>query len=122
MARRKRDPQKDSLVRAILNEYQPESVEDMQDALKDIFGPMFEAMLQGEMKAHLGYEPNDRQEKEDTNRRNGYSQKTLKSSYGEIPIEVPRDREATFEPKLIPKRTTNVSGIEDRVKGILHQQ
>lgn len=115
MARRKRDPQKDSLVRAILNEYQPESVEDMQDALKDIFGPMFEAMLQGEMKAHLGYEPNDRQEKEDTNRRNGYSQKTLKSSYGEIPIEVPRDREATFEPKLIPKRTTNVSGIEDKV-------
>lgn len=49
MARRKRDPQKETLVKAILNEYQPESVEDMQDALKDIFGPLFEAMLQGEM-------------------------------------------------------------------------
>ena len=73
MARRKRDPQKESLVKAILNEYQPEGVEDMQDALKDIFGPMFEAMLQGEMKAHLGYESNDRQEKDETNRRNGYS-------------------------------------------------
>lgn len=46
MARRKRDPQKETLVKAILNEYQPESVEDMQDALKDIFGPMFETMLQ----------------------------------------------------------------------------
>ena len=47
MARKKRDPKKTALVQAILNEYQPESVEDMQDALKDIFGPMFEAMLQG---------------------------------------------------------------------------
>ncbi|PWJ46815.1 transposase, partial [Faecalicatena contorta] len=73
MARRKRDPKKDALVQAILNQYQPENVGDMQDALKDIFGPMFESMLQGEMKDHLGYESNDRQEKEGTNRRNGYS-------------------------------------------------
>lgn len=55
MARKKRNPKKAALVQAILNEYQPECVEDMQDALKDIFGPMFEAMLQGEMKDHLGY-------------------------------------------------------------------
>lgn len=60
MARRKRDPQKESLVKAILNEYQQESVEVMQDALKDIFCPMLEAMLQGDVKAHLEYESNDR--------------------------------------------------------------
>jgi len=115
MARKKRDPKKTALVKAILNEYQPENVEDMQDALKDIFGPMFEAMLQGEMNDHLGYEINDHQEKETANRRNGYSSKTLKTSYGDVPIEVPRDRDASFEPKVIPKRTTNVSGIEDKV-------
>lgn len=115
MARRKRDPKKTALVQAILNEYQPENVEDMQDALKDIFGPMFEAMLQGEMKDHLGYESNDRQEKEGENRRNGYSSKSLKTSYGNVPIEVPRDRNSSFQPKVIPKRTTNVSGIEDKV-------
>lgn len=115
MARRKRDPKKDALVQAILNQYQPENVGDMQDALKDIFGPMFESMLQGEMKDHLGYESNDRQEKQGTNRRNGYSAKTLKTSFGDVPINVPRDREARFEPKVIPKRTTNVSGIEDKV-------
>jgi len=57
MARKKRDPKKVALVQAIMNQYQPESVEDMQDALKDIFGPMFEAMLQGEMNDHLGHEP-----------------------------------------------------------------
>lgn len=115
MARRKRDPKKEALVQEILNQYQPEDVGDMQDALKDIFGPMFEAMLQGEMKEHLGYESNDRQEKEGTNRRNGYSNKTLKTSFGDVPIDVPRDRDASFDPKVIPKRTTNVSGIEDKV-------
>lgn len=115
MARKKRDPKKTALVQAILNEYQPENVEDMQDALKDIFGPMFESMLQGEMQDHLGYESNDRKEKDTVNRRNGYSSKTLKTSYGDVPIEVPRDRDASFEPKVIPKRTTNVSGIEDKV-------
>lgn len=115
MPRKKRDPKKTALVQAILNEYQPESVEDMQDALKDIFGPMFEAMLQGEMQDHLGYEKNDRQEKDGANRRNGYSTKTLKTSYGNVSIDVPRDRDSSFEPKVIPKRSTNVSGIEDKV-------
>ena len=47
----------------------------MQEALKDIFGPMFEAMLQGEMNSHLGYPNNGRGEKETVNRRNGYSKK-----------------------------------------------
>lgn len=115
MPRKKRDPKKTALAQAILNEYQPESVEDMQDALKDIFGPMFEAMLQGEMQDHLGYEKNDRQEKDGANRRNGYSTKTLKTSYGNVSIDVPRDRDSSFEPKVIPKRSTNVSGIEDKV-------
>lgn len=48
----------------------------MQDALKDIFGPMFEAMLQGEMNSHLGYSNNERGEKDTVNRRNGYTKKT----------------------------------------------
>ena len=115
MARRKRDPKKEALVKEILDQYQPESVGEMQNALKDIFGPMFEAMLQGEMNEHLGYESNAREEKGGTNRRNGYSSKTLKTSYGDVPIAVPRDREASFDPKVIPKRSTNVSGIEDKV-------
>ena len=56
MARIKRDPKKVALAQAILEAYQPKSVEDMQDALKDVFGPMFEAMLKGEMNNHLGYD------------------------------------------------------------------
>ena len=60
MARKKKDKTlNQQLAQAIIDQYQPQSVEDMQNALKDIFGPMFEAMLQGEMDSHLGYEAND---------------------------------------------------------------
>lgn len=104
-----------AIAQAIINEYNPQNAEDMQDALKDIFGPMFEAMLQGEMDAHLGYEANDHGTKSTTNRRNGYSKKTVKSTYGDIPVQVPRDRESSFEPQAIPKHTRDVSGIEDKV-------
>ena len=111
----KRDPQSVALAQTIVEQYQPKTKEDVQDALKDIFGPIFEAMLQGEMNAHLGYENNNHDYKETDNRRNGYSGKTLKTTYGEVPINVPRDRQSTFEPQSIPKRTKDVSGIEDKV-------
>jgi len=104
-----------SLAKQIIDEYQPKTVEDMQDALKEIFGPMFEAMLNGEMENHLGYGSNERGDKSTDNRRNGYSKKTLKTSVGEVPIEVPRDRDGSFEPQVVPKRQTDVSSIESKV-------
>ena len=116
MARKKKELKANELLaRQIIEQYQPETVADMQNALKDIFGPMFETMLQGEMSQHLGYENNERREKETTNRRNGYTKKNVKTSAGEVEIQVPRDREASFEPKLIPKRQRDVSAIEDKV-------
>lgn len=104
-----------AIAQAIINEYHPKNAEDMQEAIKDIFGPMFEAMLQGEMDAHLGYASNDHGAKKTSNRRNGYSSKTVKSTHGDIPVQVPRDRESTFEPQVIPKHARDVSGIEDKV-------
>ncbi|WP_394235224.1 IS256 family transposase [Niallia oryzisoli] len=115
MVKSKRDPNTVELANRIIEQYQPESVQDMQNALKDIFGPMFEAMLKGEMNHHLGYDSNDKGEKETTNRRNGYGRKLLKTSAGEVEIEVPRDRDGSFEPKIIPKRKKDVSEIEDKV-------
>ena len=115
MARKKRDPKKAALAKAILEDYQPETAEDMNNALKDLFGPMFEAMLKGEMNHHLGYDSNDKGPKKDDNRRNGYGTKTLKTSQGEVEIEVPRDRDGSFEPQVIPKRKKDVSAIEKKV-------
>lgn len=99
----------------ILEQYKPGSREEVQDAMKDIFGPIFEAMLQGEMEGHLGYASNDHGGKETDNRRNGYIDKSVRTSYGEIPISVPRDRDGSFAPQIIPKRSRDVSGIEDKV-------
>lgn len=87
----------------------------MNDALKDLFGPMFEAMLQGEMSHHLSYDSNDKGPKKNDNRRNGYGKKILKTTQGEVEIEVPRDRDGSFKPQLVPKRKKDVSAIENKV-------
>ena len=104
-----------AIAQAIIDQYQPTSAADMQDALRDIFGPMFEAMLQGEMDSHLGYEVNAHGFKDTSNRRNGYTHKKLRTSMGEVEIDAPRDRDGSFAPQLIPKRSKDVSGIEDKV-------
>lgn len=106
---------KNELVQAILDVYQPETAKDVQDALKDVFGPMFEAMLQGEMNSHLGYENNEKGEKQTENRRNGYITKNVKTSMGEMTVDVPRDRDGSFEPHIIPKRTKDISDIDKKV-------
>ena len=112
---RSKNEKKNELVNAILEAYQPETAEDVQDALKDIFGPMFEAMLQGEMNNHLGYENNSKEKKETNNRRNRYINKDVKTSMGEMNIKVPRDRDGSFEPQIIPKRTKDISDIDRKV-------
>lgn len=112
---RSKNENKNKLVDAILEEYKPETAKDVQDALKDIFGPIFESMLQGEMNSHLGYENNAKGSKETTNRRNGYISKNVKTSMGEMTVDVPRDRDGSFEPQLIPKRNKDISDIDRKV-------
>jgi len=70
-----------------------------------------EQLLEGEMDAHLGYEKH--QESEGKNARNGHSSKTIKTSQGESEIKVPRDRDASFNPLIVPKRRSIVDGIEN---------
>lgn len=66
MKRKNRDTPGRRIAQAIIAQYKPQSVTEMQAALKEVFGPMFEAMLNGEMESYLGYEPNSREEKETT--------------------------------------------------------
>lgn len=115
MGKIKRDPKAVSIAEQIVKEYQPKNVEEMQEAIKGIFGPMFESMLKGEMEHHLGYESNDKGPKSTDNRRNGYGEKTVHTTYGDVDIKVPRDRNGSFEPVSIPKRSKDVSSIENKV-------
>ncbi len=90
----------------------------MNGAIKDIFDPLFEAMLKGEMNHHVGYDSNDKGSKKNENRRNGFGTKTLNTTHGEVDIEVPIDRDATFEPVSVPKRQRDISQIENKVLAI----
>lgn len=104
----------EKIAQQILDNYDLKNTQDVQDALKQVFGPIFEAILKGEMQNHLCYEKNGHTG-ESTNARNGYSKKTLKTSLGEVPISVPRDRQGQFEPQIVKKYQRNVSSIEGKV-------
>ena len=115
MARIKRDPKTVALAQEIAKQFDPQSAEDADEALKELFGPIFESLLQGEMSHHLGYENHNKEYKQTQNRRNGYGQKTVHTTKGDITIDTPREGDGSFEPQLISKRQRDVSGIEDKV-------
>jgi transposase-like protein len=72
-----------------------------------------EQLLEGELDGHLGYERHDRSQT--ANSRNGHTSKTIKTTEGSMLISVPRDRDASFNPLLVPKRKSMVEGIESVV-------
>ena len=74
-----------------------------------------EAALKGEMDHHLGYGKNDPEGHHSGNSRNGHSSKILKGDHGEIEIQTPRDRNASFEPRLIKKGQSRVTGMDDQI-------
>ena len=115
MSKREKNPERDRLVKELLAEYQPKDLFELQDILKDIFGPLMEDMLKGELDSHLGYEKHDQSPKETENRRNGSYPKTVRSKMGEVALSIPRDRAGEFEPALIPNGSRDVSGIEEKV-------
>ena len=83
--------------------------------VKQLTKALLERMLEGELSHHLGYEKHDPAGYGSGNSRNGKSQKTMKGDVGEITIEVPRDREGTFEPKIVEKGQTRFDGFDDKI-------
>ena len=116
MAKRRREPMsegKKNIIAGLIQEYDIKTAEDIQNALKDLLGSTIQAILEAEMDEHLGYEPYERSE--NSNSRNGKKSKTIRSKYGEMEIDVPQDRESSFEPKIVRKRQKDISGIEDKI-------
>ncbi len=83
--------------------------------LKQLTAALMERCLEAEMEEHLGYPKHGKRAEAGGNVRNGSSHKTLKGSQGEISIAVPHDREARFEPVLIPEHQTRLEGLEDKI-------
>ena len=84
--------------------------EDVSRLLKDLHSDLLEAMLHGELESHLGYAKNEKSE--NTNARNGTTPKRLKTEFGESTIEVPRGRQGSFEPVIVPKHQSTATPVE----------
>ena len=93
---------KRSIIQQLLQEYDIQSAEDIQEALKDLLGGTIKEMMEAEMDEHLGYQKSQRSDSDDY--RNGYKSKRVNSSYGTMYIQVPQDRKSTFEPQVVRKR------------------
>ena len=102
-------------IRQIISENNISSVADVYSLLRESFKDILQELMEAELEASLGYGKNQKGDLATTNKRNGHSPKTLKSQYGEFQVDVPRDRNGEFEPKLIPKYQRDISGIEEKV-------
>lgn len=104
---------KRDIIRQLLQEYDIQTTEDIQDALKDLLGGTIKEMMEAEMDNHLGYEKSQRSDSD--NYRNGYKSKRINSSYGSMDIQVPQDRKSTFEPQVVRKRQKDISEIDQKI-------
>lgn len=102
-------------LRQLIKENDIKDVNGIYDTMKDMFKDVLQEMLEAEMDVTLGYGKNEAKDKDTTNIRNGYSSKTLKTKFGNIEMDIPRDRNSEFEPKIVPKYQRNISGIEDKI-------
>ena len=98
MAKIKRNPVAEKIADLFVENYDLKSGKDVNEALKDVFGPIFERLINAEMDVHLGYGKSSPEPKSTDNRRNGFITKTIQGSFGENQIQVPRDSPV----KLVP--------------------
>ena len=104
---------KRNLIQGLFQEYDIQSADDIQEALKDLLSGTLQDMLEKEMDDHLGY---DRYERSgEPNYRNGTKSKTVRSKYGEFQVDVPQDRQSSFEPQVLPKRQKDISDIDQKI-------
>lgn len=113
MPRKRPETKLNKISKMLIEEYQPETVQDLQEALKDLLGDTMEQMLKTELDDHLDYEYGKKPLS--LNTRNGSSKKTVKSSYGNIDLNIPRDREGSFEPQALRKYEKDISNIENQI-------
>ena len=109
---------KSEILKKLIQEYDVKTTRDVQEMLKDLFAETIQEMLEAELDEHLGYDRYDNQNKSTTNSRNGHRNKNVRSDFGQVGIRVPRDREGSFEPRIIKNYENDISGIEEQIIGM----
>jgi putative transposase len=114
--RRRKPDERDELIDNLLKEYRsPEEVIGEGGLLQQLTKRLLERALAGELTDHVGYEAHAAEGRNRGNSRNGRSKKTLKGTFGTMPLEVPRDRAGTFEPQIVGKHQTRFEGFDDAI-------
>jgi putative transposase len=104
------------LIDKLLADYKnPEDIIGENGLLKQLTKAILERAMQAEITEHLGYEKHDQAGNNSGNSRNGKTTKALKGDFGEVPLETPRDRNGTFEPKIVAKGQTRFTGFDDKI-------
>lgn len=106
---------KDVIDKMLASYQKPEDIVGENGLLKQLTKALVERAMAAELTTHLDYEKHDPAGYDNGNSRNGASKKTLKGDFGEIDIAVPRDRNASFEPKIVPKGETRFTGFDDKI-------
>ena len=115
-------PERKELISKLIGEFDIKSAKDIEDMFKDMFFPMLQEMLEGELDDHLGYGKYVHSGESVFNSRNGHSSKSVTTSFGDMELSVPRDRNSTFESQVLKKHQKGVADIENRVgKGHDHE-
>lgn len=119
MVRKKRTPEemeRRAKIRELLQVSNVSSMVDIQNLFKETIAEFMENSLDAELDDELGYSKYDYRSKDTDNSRNGHSGKTLRTSFGEVDISVPRDRKGEFEPQVLKKNQTSISqDIEEKI-------
>jgi hypothetical protein len=102
-------------LKKLLKEKGVKSLDDFNAFMREVSKDVVETLLDGELTDHLGFEKYDKKTKSTDNARNGYTPKTVKSKFGEIDLDVPRDRKSDFEPQVVKKRQKDISGLEEKI-------
>ena len=110
----------DLIDELLANYKKPEDLISESGLLKQLTKALIERVLQAEMAEHLGHDKHEPMTHSTGNARNGKRRKTLKGEFGELPIEIPRDREGSFEPQLIPKHQTCWQALTIRSSRFTH--
>lgn len=106
---------KEVLDKLLANYQKPEDIVGENGLLKQLTKALVERAMEAELTTHLGYEKHDPAGYGRGNSRNGASKKKLKGDFGEIDLAVPRDRNASFEPQIVPKGQTRFTGFDDKI-------
>lgn len=91
------------------------TVDDVHNMLRELFKDTLQQIFEAEMDEHLGYKKNSVEGNNSGNSRNGYSVKTLQTKLGKTTVEIPRDRNSNFEPKIVKKYETTSNDLEDQI-------